>query len=110
MHVNFSYIVGLFSYKHSIKAKSNTLAELRSRLLHTFENEDADEMMRLLADLARRSGTRRVSVRVQGDYEEVYRRLIAARGRVRWSDLRMTYAGHAEPVPAQGMVLSNWEI
>lgn len=69
-----------------------------------------DDMVRLLADLARRSGTRRVSIRVQGDYDAAYQRLIALRGRVRWSDLRMTLAGHAERKVERGMVLSNWEI
>ena len=69
-----------------------------------------DEMVRLLADLARRSGTRRVSIRVQADYEAAYQRLIGLRGRVRWSDLRMTLAGYSERRPERGMVLSNWEI
>jgi GNAT superfamily N-acetyltransferase len=69
-----------------------------------------EEMMRLLSDLARRSGTRRVSIRVQGDYDVAYQRLIAMRARVRWSDLRMTLVGHSEPRPTQGLVLSNWEI
>jgi hypothetical protein len=69
-----------------------------------------DGMIRLLADLARRSGTRRVSIRVQGEYQHVYQRLIAMRGRVRWSDLRMSLAGHAEPRVTNGLVLSNWEI
>jgi GNAT superfamily N-acetyltransferase len=69
-----------------------------------------DEMIRQLADLARRSGTRRVSIRVQGDYQSVYQRLIALRARVRWSDLRMTLVGHAERRVETGMVLSNWEI
>jgi hypothetical protein len=31
-------------------------------------------------------------------------------GRVRWTDLRMTWPGHAEARPGRGMVLSNWEI
>lgn len=69
-----------------------------------------DEMVRLLSDLARRSGTRRVSIRMQGDYEEAYQRLIALGARVRWSDLRMTLAGHAERRVPSGVVLSNWEI
>jgi GNAT superfamily N-acetyltransferase len=69
-----------------------------------------DEMVRLLADLARRSGTRRVSIRVQADYDAPYQRLIALRGRVRWSDLRMTLAGYPERRPERGVVLSNWEI
>lgn len=69
-----------------------------------------DAMIRQLADLARRSGTRRVSVRVQGEYQSVYQRLIAMRGRVRWSDLRMSLAGHPERRVEHGLVLSNWEI
>ena len=69
-----------------------------------------DEMMRMLSDLARRSGTRRVSIRVQTEYEAAYQRLVALRARIRWSDLRMSYAGCAEKTPARGLVLSNWEI
>jgi Acetyltransferase (GNAT) family len=69
-----------------------------------------EEMVRQLSDLARRSGTRRVSIRVQGDYDVAYQRLIAMRARVRWSDLRMTLAGHAERRADKGVVLSNWEI
>ncbi|HEU4997244.1 MAG TPA: GNAT family N-acetyltransferase [Gemmatimonadaceae bacterium] len=69
-----------------------------------------DEMVRSLADLARRSGTRRVSIRMQGEYESAYQRLIALRGRVRWSDLRMTLAGQGERRAERGLVLSNWEI
>ena len=69
-----------------------------------------DEMMRLLSDLARRSGTRRVSIRVQTEYEAAYQRLIALRARIRWSDLRMAYTGCAERKAERGMVLSNWEI
>src|SRR4051812_1711683 len=34
-----------------------------------------EEMVRLLSDLARRSGTRRVSIRVQSEYEAAYQRL-----------------------------------
>lgn len=69
-----------------------------------------DEMMRLLSDLARRSGTRRVSIRVQTEYDAAYQRLIALRARIRWSDLRMSYLGCAERKSERGIVLSNWEI
>jgi hypothetical protein len=31
-------------------------------------------------------------------------------GRVRWTDLRMTLAGHPEQMPSRGVLLSNWEI
>jgi len=63
-----------------------------------------------LADYARRSGTRRVAFRSQTDYLHAYRTLIALGGRVRWTDLRMTLAEHPEPVAAEGVVWSNWEI
>ncbi len=52
----------------------------------------------------------RAAVRVQGDYHDAYRYLVAAGARVRWTDLRMTMAGNEERVPARGIVLSNWEI
>jgi GNAT superfamily N-acetyltransferase len=69
-----------------------------------------DEMIRALSDFARRSGTRRVSIRVQSEYDAVYQRLIGMRARVRWSDLRMTLAGYPERRVERGVVFSNWEI
>ncbi|MEX2178211.1 MAG: GNAT family N-acetyltransferase [Gemmatimonadaceae bacterium] len=84
--------------------------DLRVLKLALLDLSAFDEMMRLLCDFARRSGTRRVSIRVQGDYETAYSRLVAMRARVRWSDLRMTLQGYSERRPERGMVLSNWEI
>jgi hypothetical protein len=71
-----------------------------------------EAMLRLLQDYARRSGTRRVAFRVQGEYGDVYRRLVQLGARVRWTDLRMTLGGYPEPTPQVdgGVVLSNWEI
>jgi hypothetical protein len=63
-----------------------------------------------VCDFARRSGTRRAAFRVQGDYAWLYAALLRRRGRVRWTDLRMTLDGHAEPRAEGGAVLSNWEI
>jgi GNAT superfamily N-acetyltransferase len=65
---------------------------------------------RALSDFARRSGTRRVAFRLQGEYSEIYQQLITLGGRVRWSDLRMVLDGYPEVRPEQGIVLSNWEI
>ena len=59
---------------------------------------------------ARDAGTVRAAVRLQGDYSDAYQLLVAAGARVRWTDLRMTLAGHAEVIPEGGVVLSNWEI
>ena len=84
--------------------------ELRVLKLVLARHEDAEVMARLLRDFARRSGTRRVAIRIQGVYEEMYERFVALGARVRWTDLRMTHAGREEPVPARGVILSNWEI
>jgi len=84
--------------------------ELRVLKLVVRSLPDLDAMVRLLADYARRSGTRRVALRVQGEYVEAYQRLIALGARVRWTDLRMSLAGAPEPRAATGIVWSNWEV
>jgi GNAT superfamily N-acetyltransferase len=84
--------------------------ELRVLKLVLSSESLLEPMVRALCDFARRSGTRRVAFRVQGDYDSVYRRLVGLRARVRWTDLRMSLAGFAEMKPEQGVVLSNWEI
>lgn len=63
-----------------------------------------------LSAYARRSGTRRIAVRVQGAYPRAYRLLVDRGARVRWTDLRMTAVDYPEPIPPQGIVFSNWEI
>lgn len=84
--------------------------ELRVLKMVLAREDDAEAMMRSLVDFARRSGTRRVALRVQGEYTGLYSRLVALGARVRWTDLRMTYAEHVEPRAKSGVVLSNWEI
>lgn len=85
--------------------------ELRVLKLALANEADIDVMLRTLADVARRSGTRRVAFRAQTEYTDAYQRLVANGGRVRWSDLRMTLSGHHESRAADGgLVWSNWEI
>ncbi|HEU4631327.1 MAG TPA: GNAT family N-acetyltransferase [Gemmatimonadaceae bacterium] len=85
--------------------------ELRVLKLVLADEADAEPLVRQLADQARRSGTRQVAIRVQGEFVGLYNRLVALGGRVRWTDLRMTTQGHPEPpVVGRGVVLSNWEI
>ena len=84
--------------------------ELRVLKLVLADERLLDAMVKALCDYAKRSGTRRVAFRVQGDYDTVYRRLVATGARVRWTDLRMAMVGRAESRPAHGIVLSNWEI
>ena len=82
------------------------------RVLKMVLAEDAllEPMARSLADYARRSGTRRVAIRVQGEYLATYMRLVQLGARVRWTDLRMTLGGYGETKAPRGVVLSNWEI
>ncbi len=84
--------------------------ELRVLKLVLADESHMDAMVRALRDYARRSGTRSVAFRVQGEYDTLYRKLITMGARVRWTDLRMALAGHAETRPAHGVVWSNWEI
>lgn len=100
-----------FAVCHSVPlVEGRTREELRVLKLVLRREEYLDDMVRALCDHARRSGTRRVAIRVQGEYEGVYRRLVTLGGRVRWSDLRMSLIEHQEQTPAHGVVLSNWEI
>jgi GNAT superfamily N-acetyltransferase len=84
--------------------------ELRVLKLVLDDESRFTEMAHAVADFARRSGTRRVSFRLQGEFASVYQRVIALGGHVRWTDLRMSLGGFEEPHPAGGLVLSNWEI
>jgi GNAT superfamily N-acetyltransferase len=68
------------------------------------------DLVRAITDFARRSGTRRIALRLQGEFLNAYQRVIALGGHVRWTDLRMSLADYGEKRPARGLVLSNWEI
>jgi GNAT superfamily N-acetyltransferase len=84
--------------------------ELRVLKLVARAEADVDALTTQLADYARRAGTRRVAIRMQGVYSALYGQLIRRGARVRWTDLRMTLASHPEPTFVGGVVLSNWEI
>jgi GNAT superfamily N-acetyltransferase len=100
-----------FALCHTVPLVEGRVREdLRVLKLVLADERQLDAMIRVLQDFARRSGTRRVAFRVQGEYDALYQRLIHLGARVRWTDLRMSLAGHAERRPAQGVVLSNWEI
>jgi GNAT superfamily N-acetyltransferase len=84
--------------------------ELRVLKLALEDETRLDDLLRAVGDLARRSGTRRVSLRVQGEFGSAYRRVIALGAHVRWTDLRMSLTAYEERRPERGLVLSNWEI
>jgi hypothetical protein len=72
---------------------------------------DFDHLVTQLCAHARVKLAKRVAIRVQGQYGDVYRRLMARGARVRWTDLRMSLHDYAESRAADGgIVLSNWEI
>jgi hypothetical protein len=103
--------IAAFAICHSVPlVEGRVREELRVLKLVSRTDEMFDELINVLSDHARRSGTRRLAVRMQSSYTNAYRRLMNRGGKVRWSDLRMTLEGYSEPMPASGIVLSNWEI
>ena len=90
--------------------EGRTRDEMRVLKLVLHHRAELPQMLGALSDLARRNGARRLAIRLQGDYPDAYRTLIALGARVRWTDLRMSVYGWTEVPPDEGMVLSNWEI
>ena len=90
--------------------EGRTRDELRVLKLVVDDERRFGNMARAIADFARRTGTRRVAFRMQGEYRDAFRQVIAGGAHVRWSDLRMSMDGYRERRPVEGMVLSNWEI
>jgi GNAT superfamily N-acetyltransferase len=71
---------------------------------------DVDDLVTQLCIYTHGVTAKRVAVRAQSEYDDVYRALIQRGARVRWTDLRMSLSGYAEKIPQAGIVLSNWEI
>ena len=84
--------------------------ELRVLKVVLADERHVGALVRAVSRYARESGASRAALRVQSDYEAAYRGVVAAGGRVRWTDLRMYLHGHAETRAAPGLVFSNWEI
>jgi GNAT superfamily N-acetyltransferase len=84
--------------------------ELRVLKLVLADESRFEELVRAIADFARRSGTRRIALRMQGEFIRTYQRIVALGANVRWTDLRMSLVDHEERRPESGLVISNWEI
>lgn len=85
--------------------------EIRVLKMVARTESDFDHLVTQLCSHARTKAARRIAIRVQGQYTDVYRRLMSRGARVRWTDLRMAVHEYAETRPAHGgIVLSNWEI
>jgi len=103
-------IVG-FALAHTAPlVEGRTREELRVLKFVLADEKRLEELVRGVSDFARRSGTRRISLRLQGEFIDAYKRIIALGGHVRWTDLRMSLGGYEEKCPNGGIVLSNWEI
>ena len=103
-------IVGFAIFHIAPLVDGRAREELRVLKLVLDDETRVESLIDALADAARRNGTRRVAIRVQGEYVEAYRRLIALGARVRWTDLRMYVSGYEETRAPVGILLSNWEI
>jgi GNAT superfamily N-acetyltransferase len=101
-----------FAICHSVPlVEGRATEEMRVLKMVARTEADFDQLVTQLCAHARVRGSKRVAIRVQGQYSDVYRRLIARGARVRWTDLRMSLHDYAESRPANGgIVLSNWEI
>lgn len=84
--------------------------ELRVLKLVLADEADLPNLVDGLRAQARRSGTLRIAIRVQGAYGRSFNALVASGARVRWTDLRMVLVEYEEPTPSSGIALSNWEI
>jgi GNAT superfamily N-acetyltransferase len=100
-----------FALVHDVPlVEGRVLEELRVLKLVVAEGEVLPALVDRLGVAARQAGAARVAVRVQGAYPDLLRQFVATGARVRWTDLRMTLAGYAEPAPGRGILLSNWEL
>ncbi|MDQ6689725.1 MAG: GNAT family N-acetyltransferase [Gemmatimonadota bacterium] len=101
-----------FAIYHSVPlVEGRATEEMRVLKLVARSEADFDHLVTQLCAHARAKGGRRVAVRVQGVYSDIFRRLMARGARVRWTDLRMSVHEYPESRPAGGgIVLSNWEI
>jgi GNAT superfamily N-acetyltransferase len=101
-----------FAVCHSVPlVEGRVTEEMRVLKIVAKTEADFDQLVTQLCAHARVKSARRVAIRVQGQYGDIYRRLVARGARVRWTDLRMSLHEYAESRPANGgIVLSNWEI
>ena len=109
LRVERGEVVGFALFHAAPLVEGRSREELRVLKLALAREDDMSSMAALLTGAARQAGTRRVAIRVQGEYSEAYRTLVALGARVRWTDLRMVMGGASE-ARAAGMVFSNWEI
>ena len=91
-------------------AEGRARHELRVLKLVARDLEAFERLTAALEATTRGVGQRRIAIRCQCRYGDAYATLIRRGYVVRWTDLRMTYAGFGEPASSDAVVFSNWEI
>lgn len=103
-------VVGFALCHYVPLVEGRTRDEVRVLKLVAQDLHVCDELIDLLCDYARRVGARRIAIRAQSEYTELYKMLIAKRAKVRWTDLRMAESSSRELGLKEAVLLSNWEI
>jgi GNAT superfamily N-acetyltransferase len=111
LHVSDEGRLRGFALYHEIPlVEGRSREELRVLKLVVDDARELPALMQAVRAQARRSGTLRAALRVQGEFPDALRVLVAHGARVRWTDLRMTLSGYAEVAARGGVAISNWEI
>jgi GNAT superfamily N-acetyltransferase len=100
-----------FALWHSIPlAAGRPKDELRVLKLVAASTGAFERLVQALQLSAVHERVNRVAIRCQTEFEAAYLRLIDLGYRVHWTDLRMLLQGYPQRVPADGVLMSNWEI
>jgi GNAT superfamily N-acetyltransferase len=103
-------LAGFALWHSSPLAEGRPAEELRVLKLAALDLAAFEALIEGLIGAGEGLGVTRLSVRCQTAFPEAYRSLVQRGFQVQWTDLRMTHAGYDEPIPASGIVFSNWEI
>jgi GNAT superfamily N-acetyltransferase len=103
-------LVGFALWHSAPLAAGRTKDELRVLKLVAATPAAFDRLLQALQVSASRERVHRIAIRCQTEFSQAYLRLIELGYRVHWTDLRMLLQGYPQRVPAQGILMSNWEI
>ncbi len=103
-------LVGFALWHSSPLAEGRAAEELRVLKLVAVDLAAFEVLIEGLMGAAAGLGLTGLSVRCQTAFPGAYRSLVRYGFQVQWTDLRMTLTGYDEPIPASGIVFSNWEI
>jgi GNAT superfamily N-acetyltransferase len=100
-----------FALWHSIPlASGRPKDELRVLKLVAAGAAHFERLLQALQLSASTERVQRIAIRCQTEFSSAYLRLIELGYRVHWTDLRMLLDGYPQRVPADGILMSNWEI